>query len=54
MSLSKAVKKTLEERRYKMVVMDAPNVRVEDFQDVWATAQVQHCCKQLQVQKVLL
>eukprot|EP00884_Botryococcus_braunii_P006620 jgi/Botrbrau1/1595/Bobra.0185s0014.2 len=39
LSLSKAVKKTLEERRYKMVVMDAPNIQIEEFQDVWATAQ---------------
>lgn len=39
-SLAKAVKKSLEERRYRIVVMDAPNAQIKDFQDIWTAAQV--------------
>ena len=38
-SLYKAYKRTIEEGRFRMVVVDAPNVAVEDFKDYWATGQ---------------
>jgi hypothetical protein len=39
-SLAKAVKKTVEDRQYRVVVVDAPNVRVSDFKELWTAAQV--------------
>lgn len=39
-SLVKAVCKTLDESRYALVIMDAPNTRLEEFRDVVAAAQV--------------
>ncbi|KAK9790115.1 hypothetical protein WJX73_000750 [Symbiochloris irregularis] len=38
-SLLKAYSRTVEEGRFKVVIVDAPNVRVEDFKDYWGTGQ---------------
>lgn len=45
-SLAKAVKKTVEDRQYRVVLVDAPNVRVSDFKELWTAAQVRasSCC----------
>ena len=39
-SLLKAFKRTTEEGRFAMVIVDAPNVRVEDFKEYWTHGQV--------------
>jgi len=39
-SLAKALGRTMDEGRYKFVVMDAPNIRLDEFRDVLAAAQV--------------
>jgi hypothetical protein len=41
-SLIKAVTRTMEEGRYTLVILDAPNLRVDDFRDAMAAAQVLH------------
>jgi len=39
-SLVKALGRTLDDGRFTFVVMDAPNIRLDDFRDVLAAAQV--------------
>lgn len=39
-SLVKALGRTLDDGRFPFVVMDAPNIRLDDFRDVLASAQV--------------
>lgn len=38
-SLFKAYKRTIEEARFRLVVVDAPNAKVDDFKDYWTTGQ---------------
>lgn len=38
-SLFKAYQRTLDEGRFRFVVLDAPNIRVADFKDFWAAGQ---------------
>ena len=38
-SLFKAFKRTVDEGRFKMVIVDASNIRVEDFKEYWAAGQ---------------
>jgi YLP motif-containing protein 1 len=39
-SLVKAFRKTVEEARFAFVIVDAPNLRVEDFKPYWDAGQV--------------
>jgi hypothetical protein len=39
-SLSRAAVKALEEARSPFIVVDAPNLRLDDFKEVWAAGQV--------------
>ena len=41
-SLARSATKALEEGRFAFLVVDANNVRVDDFKELWATAQVRH------------
>lgn len=39
-SLLRAATKTLEEGRYSFVIVDAPNVKLEEYKDFWVLGQV--------------
>ena len=43
-SLLKAFQRTVDEARFAVVVVDAPNLRVEDVKPYWAAGQVLHAC----------
>jgi YLP motif-containing protein 1 len=38
-SLLKAYQRTLEEGRFKFVILDAPNIAAADFKDFWVAGQ---------------
>ena len=38
-SLLKAYQRTLDEARFKFVILDAPNIRAGDFRDFWMAGQ---------------
>jgi len=42
-SLIKALTRTMDEGRYTFAIMDAPNIRLDEFRDVLAAAQVSAC-----------
>ena len=39
-SLLRAFSRTVEEGRFPFVIVDAPNIRVDDFKDYWSVGQV--------------
>jgi len=41
-SILKAFSKTVEEGRFPFVILDAPNIQVEDFRPFYMAAQVPH------------
>lgn len=41
-SLSKAASKAMEEARSSFLVVDAPHIRLNEFRDLWTTAQRCH------------
>ena len=46
-SLLKAYQKTMDEKRFNIVIVDAPNLLIEDFKPYWSAGQVSiwHCAE---------
>lgn len=46
-SLLKAYQKTVDEKRFNIVIVDAPNLLIEDFKPYWSAGQVSiwHCAE---------